>query len=84
MAEVIKTQFQLRRGKKATWETKNPILAKGEPGFETDTFGLKIGDGITPWIELPYISKGQISIDSLYQEEGTFVTFYGGSATDLI
>lgn len=84
MAEVIKTTIQLRRGKSTSWETKNPVLAKGEPGFEVDTYGLKIGDGITPWNELPYIAKGMIDIDSLYQEEGTFITFYGGSATELI
>lgn len=38
----------------AMWESINPILFKGEFGFESDGPGFKIGDGITPWNELPY------------------------------
>lgn len=55
MAEIIKTTFQLRRGKASTWAKNNPVLAKGEPGFEYDTNQLKIGDGTTPWNSLPYV-----------------------------
>ena len=39
------------------WQTKNPILNRGEPSFVRDGEGskwLKIGDGITAWNELPY------------------------------
>lgn len=62
MATVIKTTFKLRRGLAAEWAEVNPILAEGEPGFATDTFDLKIGDGVTAWNGLPYISKGDVSI----------------------
>ena len=62
MATVIKTTFKLRRGLAAKWAEVNPILAEGEPGFATDTFDLKIGDGVTAWNSLPYISKGDMSI----------------------
>lgn len=55
MAQVIKTTFQLRRGKSAVWEKNNPILAAGEPGFVIDKNLLKIGDGVTAWNELPYL-----------------------------
>lgn len=55
MAQIIKTTFQLRRGKNAVWEKNNPILAVGEPGFVIDKNRLKIGDGVTPWNELDYI-----------------------------
>ena len=54
MAEVIKTTFQLRRGKASVWKKNNPVLAKGEPGVELDTLKMKIGDGATPWNDLPY------------------------------
>ena len=47
-------RIQFRRGKKAFWESENPILRPGEPGFESDTRKLKIGDGETPWNDLPY------------------------------
>ena len=55
MAPVI---FKLRRGDSTEWIEDNPTLAEGEPGVEQDTNRLKIGDGVTPWIELPYSSGG--------------------------
>lgn len=61
MADVIKTTFQVKRGTAARWEELNLILNPGEPGFEMDTFKLKIGNGSTPWKELPYINDVDIS-----------------------
>lgn len=49
--------IQLKRGKAATWESLDPILAYGEPGFEGDTGRLKIGDGISKWSELNYFGE---------------------------
>ena len=57
MAEIIKTTFQLRRGRLEVWERNNPVLAAGEPGFVLDKNLLKIGDGKTAWIDLPYIGE---------------------------
>lgn len=50
------TQYviQFKRKPSATWTSSNPILARGEPGFELDTFKMKIGDGTTAWNSLPY------------------------------
>ena len=61
MADVIKTTFQVKRGTAARWEELNLILNPGEPGFEMDTFKLKIGNGSTPWRELPYVNDVDIS-----------------------
>jgi hypothetical protein len=47
--------IQFKRGTAERWYTVNPILAIGEPGFVYDANKLKIGDGVTPWNELPYI-----------------------------
>lgn len=47
-------RIQHRRGTAAQWTTANPILASGEPGFETDTHKSKIGDGTSHWADLPY------------------------------
>lgn len=55
MANVINTTFKLKRGTAARWAEMNPVLAKGEPGFVYDSNSLKIGDGVTPWNDLPYI-----------------------------
>lgn len=57
MATVYNTTFQLRRGKASVWEKNNPILSRGEPGFEIDTNRLKIGDGSASWSELDYIGE---------------------------
>ena len=55
MATVINTTFRLKRGTEARWAELNPILDPGEPGFVYNKNRLKIGDGVTPWNDLPYI-----------------------------
>ena len=47
-------KFQLRRDTAANWTAANTILDLGEPGFETDTRKLKIGDGVNTWTNLSY------------------------------
>ena len=62
MATVYNTTFRLKRGTAARWAEVNPILDQGEPGFVYDENRLKIGDGVTPWNDLPYINgKGEVS-----------------------
>lgn len=46
--------LQLRRDTAANWTSANPTLAAGQPGFETDTGRVKIGDGSTAWTSLVY------------------------------
>lgn len=46
--------IKLRRDTAAAWTAANPVLADGEPGYETDTNKLKIGNGSTAWVTLPY------------------------------
>lgn len=47
-------RMQQRRGTAALWTSRNPVLAAGEIGYETDTGRQKIGDGTTAWTALPY------------------------------
>ena len=62
MATVVKTTFRLKRGTAARWAEVNPILDQGEPGFVYDQNRLKVGDGVTPWNDLPYIDgKREVS-----------------------
>lgn len=51
----MSVQILFRRGTAADWTSANPILGNGEPGFETDTGRLKIGDNVTAWNALSYI-----------------------------
>ncbi|MEE2522633.1 hypothetical protein V1639_10715 [Pseudarthrobacter sp. J75] len=51
-------RIQLRRGPAAQWAEVNPVLGQGEPGVESDTGKLKLGDGVTAWAALAYASAG--------------------------
>lgn len=57
MAEVIPYRFKLRGGTAAEWTAANPVLLDREPGVETDTRAIKIGDGVTDWRSLPYTGR---------------------------
>ena len=62
MATVLNTTFKLKRGTAARWAEVNPILEQGEPGFVYDENRLTVGDGKTPWNDLPYIDgKREVS-----------------------
>ena len=53
--------IQNRRATAAQWTAANSVLAAGEIGFELDTNSVKIGDGLTAWINLPYLSDESLS-----------------------
>jgi hypothetical protein len=48
-------KIQVRRDTAANWTTNNPVLADGEPGFESDTGKLKIGNGTSNYSTLTSI-----------------------------
>jgi len=51
-------KFQLRRDTSSNWTAANPILYAGEPGVETNTGQIKVGDGARNWNALPYVGYG--------------------------
>lgn len=51
-------KIQTRRDTASTWETVNPILDVGELGYAWDSGIIKIGDGVTSWINLPGTRMG--------------------------
>lgn len=61
------SRIQLRRTTAAGWASTNPTLATGEPGVETDTNRLKIGDGTTVWNALPYAALDATTYITTYQ-----------------
>lgn len=63
-SQIIETTFLLKRGSAKRWAEVNPVLKEGEPGFVYDSNQLKIGDGKTPWNELPFI-EGATGIESV-------------------
>lgn len=58
---VDNARFKPLSGKKEEFETYNPILLHGELGLEEQSDGsflLKIGNGVDPWVQLPYMNAG--------------------------
>ena len=51
----VNNVIKLRRGD--DW-SNNPVLAEGEPGFDTTNNILKVGDGTTAWNDLNPIGSG--------------------------
>ena len=53
----IDARYGFREDPLEKWETINPVLERGEPSIVRDGKDgkwLKIGDGVTPWNDLPY------------------------------
>ena len=58
MVDVTVKTIRLRRGTAASWASVDPVLAAGEPGYESDTGKLKIGDGSSAYSALAYLAGG--------------------------
>lgn len=52
MAKELKTRIVLRNDSTANWTAQNPVLMKGEIGFDMDLLIFKVGDGVKKWSEL--------------------------------
>jgi hypothetical protein len=48
--------IRLLRATAAAFTSGNPVLVAGQPAFEKDTNKIKVGDGVTAWVDLDYIS----------------------------
>lgn len=54
--------LQIRRQIESDWVESNFVLKSGEFGYETDTNRLKVGDGVTPWNSLDYVTGGSYTV----------------------
>lgn len=62
-----KSRFKLRCDTTANWESANPVLLNGEIGIEQTADGskkVKIGDGVTEWVNLGYTVDSALSATS--------------------
>jgi hypothetical protein len=48
--------MNFNKGDTAHWATQARPLEEGEPGYNTETKDLKIGDGVTAFADLPSIN----------------------------
>jgi len=70
-------QIQVRRGSATQWSNTNPVLASGEPGFDTTNSLLKVGDGTSAWSSLSSNvgvgDAGLLSIAGLTTASGSYL-----------
>ena len=77
--------FQPRRDTAENWNKDNPILCDGEFGVVTDSTDenwLKIGDGVTPWKQLPF-KKGPKGDTGAKGDKGGAFTYSDFTAEQL-
>lgn len=48
--------IQLKRGSTKSWRSSKNKLSAGQPGYDKNKHKIKVGDGKTPWSDLPYAS----------------------------
>jgi hypothetical protein len=51
----VATRIQIRRDSLANWTSNDPILSNGEISFVTDLNRIKVGDGVSNWLDLGYL-----------------------------
>jgi len=79
MTQKPVTVIQLRRDTTTNWETNNPVLRVGEPGLDTTTGKLKIGNGSAAWNSLGYVNNDTATLATLND-----VTLGTLAANDLV
>lgn len=76
MSPIAVEAVALRSGTSADWAATNLILGLGELGADTDTGTLKLGDGVTPWADLPASGGGAAAdVAAWYFLTGTGLSF---------
>lgn len=65
-------QIQFRKGTSSQWTDNNPVLASGEPGYESDSNRLKIGVGLN-WDDTSYISADSL-ITTVYNKTNSTIS----------
>ena len=63
-------RFIFNYGTKDELEEENLILLKGELAIENDTQFMKVGDGKSPYSDLPYLNRGPIGLTGPQGEKG--------------
>lgn len=91
---ALKTTIQLRRDTLAAWTSANPVLANGEVALVDKNNGVggkkwvvRIGDGTTPFINLPetdYVINDQLSAYALSTDVQTQISEVTGKIDNKI
>ena len=77
----VKAILSIRNDTSANWAEQNPVLKRGEIVAEIDTKLIKLGDGTTPYNNLPYINA---TLSYVNQELDNKLDKNGGTVTGVI
>jgi Major tropism determinant N-terminal domain len=76
--------MKFRHGTTAQWAASNPVLAEGEPGVDTTTGDLKLGNGSSSWSAIPLIyspyslfnsaPRGVVAVGAVYDPSPVLAT----------
>ena len=62
MAEkILDARIQQKADLAETWKTKDPVLLENELAIESDTGKMKLGDGTSSYLSLPYLLYGSFT-----------------------
>ena len=78
--KTITATIKHRQATAATWESKNPVLAAGEFGYDTTNKITKIGDGSTPWKTLPVFVTTSFNFEKASWEDIAAISESGRAA----
>lgn len=62
--KIMKAVLVQKKDTAANWETYNTVLLEGEFGYDTTNKKYKMGDGVTPWLDLQYGYVGEFLIEN--------------------
>ena len=79
--KTLNTRIVLRNDTAQNWLSANPVLLKGEAGYETDTNKLKFGDGTSNYNDLPYFGGTSVAV---YETEINAGTEHIGAITGVV
>lgn len=57
---TLKVRNRIATKTSAEWEAENPILLKGEMGYDSTSNKAKVGDGVTKWTELDFFMASDL------------------------
>lgn len=78
------TIIQHKRGTSERWAELNPVLSEGEIGYDTTVKKAKIGDGVTAWVDLPFMAGGGSEpVDAYTKAETDDLLATKANVTDL-
>lgn len=88
--KIINSRIQIKKDNSINWEVNNPVLLDGEIAIVkmTDSIKLKIGDGATNYIDLPFflddvLTEMENKIKSASTIPSGMIMIWSGSQSDI-